>query len=216
ARVARRPHPGETVGGDSLAILPGGKGANQALAARRAGAEVSLVGAVGNDAFAGTALRALEAAGVNLAHVRRVEATTGIALIHVDAAGENSITILAGANAKADPEAVTNDMLDTGTTVVMQLEVPLEAVTKLASRAHVRGAGTVLNAAPAQRLPLALLTAIDALVVNQIEASVIATAIEAPTAPDAFAAAMHRRLGCATVVTLGAQGALMAADGMLT
>src|SRR5881394_1365051 len=102
ARVPRLPRPGETIAGEDFAAHPGGKGANQALAARRAGAEVALIGAVGNDAFAAPALRNLAAFGVDLQRVATVETATGVALIQVDAAGENSITVVAGANARAD------------------------------------------------------------------------------------------------------------------
>jgi ribokinase len=214
-RVARLPRPGETLAGDSFASHSGGKGANQALAARRAGANVALFGAVGKDSFATAALRPLEDAAVDLSHVRRVDAPTGIALIHVDPSGENCITIVAGANASADPAAVRDDLLVRGTTVVMQLEVPLPAVRALAARAHARGARAILNAAPARALPTVLLQALDALIVNEIEATAIATALRAPALPEAFAGAIHRRFGCAAIVTLGAQGAIMAADGAL-
>ena len=105
ARVARLPRPGETLAGERFATYPGGKGANQALAARRAGADVMMAGRVGNDAFATPALRGLADAGVDLALVGRADAPTGVALIHVDEQGQNSITVVAGANAHADPGA---------------------------------------------------------------------------------------------------------------
>ncbi len=112
-------------------MLPGGKGANQALAARRAGAEVTLHAAVGRDAFADPALAQLLAAGVALDGVRRVDAPTGVALIHVDARGENAITVVRGANAAADPALVPDASLHPGTVLLMQLEVPTEAVYAL-------------------------------------------------------------------------------------
>src|SRR5690349_5724410 len=115
ARVARLPRPGETLAGDGFATHPGGKGANQALAARRAGADVTLAGSVGNDTFASQALRGLAEAGVDLAHVHRTDAPTGVALIHVDAQGQNSITVVAGANAHADPARVPDSLLAPGT-----------------------------------------------------------------------------------------------------
>ena len=99
ARVERLPRSGETLAGDAFAMVPGGKGANQALAARRAGAEVLLAGATGGDAFRAPALAGLAAAGVDLAGVGRAVAPTGVALIHVDAEGGNAITVVAGANA---------------------------------------------------------------------------------------------------------------------
>ena len=184
AHVARLPHPGETVTADSFASHPGGKGANQALAARRAGAEVALIGAVGNDGFAAAALQSLEDAAVDLTRVRRVDAPTGIALIHVESSGENCITIVAGANASADAAQVPDELLAVDTTVVMQLEVPLPAVCALAARAHQRGARTILNAAPSHALPADLLESLDALIVNETEATAIAAALPAPALPE--------------------------------
>jgi len=213
ARVARMPHPGETLAGESFSVHAGGKGANQALAARRAGAPVALVGAVGDDTFAAMALGGLADAGVDLTRVRRVNAATGVGMIHVDAQGENSITIVAGANALAVSADVPDTLLVPGTTVLLQLEVPLPAIVELAARAHARGARVILNAAPWCPLPLPLYSSLDVLVANAIEAAAVARALDLPAAPDDFAAAFHRRLGCAAVVTLGAQGALAAADG---
>ena len=212
ARVARLPRPGETHTGESFAALPGGKGANQALAARRAGAAVTLAGAVGTDVFATMALAELATAGVGLQWVRRVEALTGIALIHVDAQGENSITVIPGANARAVATVIPDADLGPGTTLVTQLEVPLDAVVDAAARATKRGARVVLNAAPAQELPAALLSCADVLIVNEHEAATLAEGHEIPSEPDAFALAVHRRHGCSTIVTLGARGALAVAD----
>ena len=111
ARVPRIPAPGETIAGRTLATLPGGKGANQALAARAAGADVALFGAVGADAFADAALANLRAAGVDLAGVATVAAPTGVALINVADDGENAITVIPGANALARAEAVPDARL---------------------------------------------------------------------------------------------------------
>jgi ribokinase len=215
ARVDRLPHEGETIAGTSFAALPGGKGANQALAARRAGASVSMSGAVGADGFAGTALRELVAAGIDLQAVRRLDTPTGIALIHVDAAGRNAITVIAGANAHAAPEDVAEGALGPETTLVLQLEVPLEAVAAIAIRARHRGARVILNAAPARPLSGDLIGALDVLIVNEHEAASIAASQAMPAAPADFAAAFHRRNGCAVVVTLGAAGAIAAVDGAM-
>ena len=213
ARVSRLPREGETIAGTSFAALPGGKGANQALAARRAGASVAMAGAVGTDRFADTALRELVASGVVLQWMRHVDAPTGVALIHVDSAGRNAITIVAGANAHADPAAIPESALVPGTTLVLQLEVPLEAVTAIARRAKRRGARVILNAAPAHPLSAELLAAIDVLIVNEREAAAIAASQAMPTAPEDFAAAFHRRNHCIAIVTLGAAGAVAAASG---
>ncbi|MBK6603781.1 MAG: ribokinase [Betaproteobacteria bacterium] len=215
ARVARLPQPGETLAGEAFAMLPGGKGANQALAAARAGGEVRLVAAVGDDAFAAPALARLAAGGVDLAGVRRVGAPTGVALIHVDGRGENAITVVAGANALADPAWLPDESLEAGTTLLLQLEVPLAAVVAAAARARTRGARVMLNAAPMQLLPQALVATLDVLLVNETEAAAMAGMLGAPATPDEFATAVHRKFGVATVVTLGGEGAFAAADGHL-
>ena len=215
ARVARLPRAGETLHGDAFAVVPGGKGANQALAARRAGAAVLLAGATGDDVFRAPALAGLAAAGVDLSRVRTVGASTGVALIHVDAEGRNAITVIAGANALADPDVVDGAVLGERSTLVLQFEVPVPAATALAQRARARGTRVLLNAAPANPLPATLATALDVLVVNEHEARVLATDTGLPDAPAAFAAAWHRRHGTAVVVTLGAAGVVAAADGRM-
>jgi ribokinase len=207
AHVARLPGPGETIAGESFAMHPGGKGANQALAARRAGADVVLVGAVGNDAFAAPALRNLVDAGVDLQGLARVDAPTGVALIHVDGTGENSITLVAGANAHADPAILPDSLLAAGATLLMQLEVPFHAVHELAVRARKHGARVILNAAPAHPLSISLLSLIDVLVVNEIEAAALSTQLGPAATPEAFALDVARHFGCATAVTVGAAGA---------
>ena len=167
ARTERLPQPGETIAGHSFAVLPGGKGANQAIAARRAGADVAMAGAVGTDLFAATALSGLTVSGVDVAWVRRDATPTGVALIHVEASGQNAITVIPGANAHVLAATVPAAALGPGTTVVLQLEVPLDAVHDIASRARQRGARVILNAAPARALPAALLAVLDVLVVNR-------------------------------------------------
>lgn len=215
ARVARLPQPGETISGMAFAALAGGKGANQALAARRAGASVAMAGAVGTDAFAATALAGLVAAGVDVGWVRRSVEPTGVALIHVDAAGQNAITIVAGANATVNAAAIPDAVLGPGTTLVLQLETPIDAVCAIASRTKRHGARVILNAAPARALPATLLANLDVLIVNAIEALAVGEALGVPSSPEDFAAALHRRYGCAVIVTLGPRGVIAAVDGGL-
>jgi ribokinase len=191
ARVDAIPGPGETLLGTSFVIAPGGKGANQALAARVAGAQVRMIGAVGRDAFAEAALANLSRAGIDLTSVARVDAPTGVALISVDAAGENAITVVAGANARARAAQVDDDALAPGTTLLMQLEVPMPEVTALARRARSRGARVVLNGAPAAPLHADLLDAVDFLVVNEHE----------------HARCLAGRAAAGVVLTQGARGA---------
>lgn len=208
ARVARIPAPGETLSGSTFATLPGGKGANQALAARRAGADVALYGAVGRDHFASAALANLVAAGVQLDGVAQVEIATGVALIHVDDRGENAITVVPGANGRARAAQVPDHRLAAGNTLLLQLEVPVTEVEALAMRAHRAGARVVLNAAPAVRLSPALLRSLDVLVVNEHEASTYAKALGAPDDPMGFVDYAREQFGIAVVLTLGARGAV--------
>jgi len=197
ASVPAIPRAGETLLGSSLVTAPGGKGANQALAARLAGAHVAMVGAVGDDTFADAALANLCASGVDLAGVARVAGSTGIALINVDAKGENAITVVPGANARALASQVPDGALVPGNTLLMQLEVPLAEVAALARRAKRRGVRVVLNGAPAVALPAELLHDVDFLVVNEHEAAICGCA--------------HPRTN--VVLTLGARGATMEWEG---
>lgn len=170
AVLERLPRPGETVSGGVLQRGHGGKGANQAVAAARAGATVRFVGAVGRDADGDDVLAVLGDEGVDVSAVRRVDAATGTALICVDAAGENQIAVAPGANRHASADGV--DL--TGTRVAMaQLEAPLDAVTSFLTRAREAGARTILNAAPihpgAAAAIVDLLDLVDVLVVNRHE-----------------------------------------------
>jgi ribokinase len=207
ARVARLPRPGETLAALGFDTSPGGKGANQALAARRAGAEVALHGAVGRDAFATAALALLDAEGVDLRGVQSTDAPTGVALIHVDDAGENAITVVAGANARARAQDVPDSALGTHTTLVLQFETPHAQSLALARRARARGARVVLNSAPAAPLDEGWLGVLDVLIANQTEAVEIARPLGLPGEPRAFAGALATRHPLTVVVTLGREGA---------
>jgi ribokinase len=208
-RVAHLPAPGETVAGSSFAMFPGGKGANQALAAARAGANTRLFGAVGNDAFAGLATSLLARGGVDIDGIARVDAPTGVATILVDDHGENCIAVVAGANAKADPGAVPDRALGGRTVLVLQQEVPAAANASLIRRARRIGARIVLNAAPAHPVPLDLLRMIDILVVNESEAAALGAALGWAATPLEFGLSARREApDMSVVVTLGAAGAL--------
>jgi ribokinase len=210
-RVDRFPRVGETVVGLSFATYPGGKGANQALAAARAGAAVRLFGAVGDDTFADLALASLAAEDVDLWGVSRVAAATGSAAIMVDAAGENCIAVVAGANSHADPSAVPDAALTGGNWLVLQQEVPASANASLLERAGRLGTRVLLNAAPAREFDPQVLGLLDVLVVNEGEAALLGRRLRWPTEPDRFAtAAIELQNALSVVVTLGAQGALAA------
>ncbi|KRE11895.1 hypothetical protein ASE63_19305 [Bosea sp. Root381] len=207
--VERLPGVGETVIGPAYALHPGGKGANQALAARRAGADVVLVGAVGRDAFAEAALSLLAADGVELSHVGEVEAPTGAAFIAVDAAGHNQIVVAAGANAFARAEAVGRLLLGEKDILLLQREVP-EAECIAAARAMKRAGGrVVLNLAPAGPPAEDLLACVDILVVNEHEALILAQSLGWPERePGEIARRCDAERGIACIATLGAEGAI--------
>ena len=203
ATVERLPRAGETVLGPGYRALPGGKGANQALAARRAGAEVQLVGCVGRDAFAEPALAELVAAGVGLDHVVRHDtAPTGCALICVDRTGENQIAVALGANAELKAVHVPDALLGPGTILLLQREVTAEESWALARRASGRGARVLLNLAPAGEAPGDVLRVLDWLILNEGEAAELARAHG--TGSDA--AALAQALGIGVVTTLGPHG----------
>ncbi len=209
-KVERIPGPGETVLGPSYTVIPGGKGANQALAARRAGARVALVGAVGRDSFATQALRLLTAEGVDLTALVETEAPTGAAFIAVDDCGENAIVVAAGANRLARAAQLAALPWNAGDILLLQRETPDaegEAAAIIARRA---GAQVILNLAPAGAITRHYLAAIDILVMNEHEASVLGKALRLPAADDPaqVARTVDSTFGCAAIVTLGADGAL--------
>jgi ribokinase len=171
--VPALPAPGETVLGPGFTMQPGGKGANQALAAARDGAMVILAGSVGRDAFAAPALALLREAGVDLSRVATTDAPTGIATIAVDPTGKNLIVVASGANAQTTAAQVEDTLLTPGTTLLLQREVaPVESAL-LAIRAKQRGCRVVLNTAPAGPFPEEALAAIDVLVANEVEATAL-------------------------------------------
>jgi ribokinase len=213
-RVKSLPAPGETVLGPSYDVVAGGKGANQALAAARAGAAVAMIGAVGKDAFGEIALAELAVAGVDLAGVARKGPRTGAAFITVDRRGENEIVVASGANLKARQSQVPDAVLGPETLVVLQMEVPVRENWALARRARARGARVLLNTAPAQPLPAEALASLDWLVANEIEIAAIAGAAgHGHEDPRAAGAALAAAAGIAVVVTLGRQGAVAYAGG---
>jgi ribokinase len=201
------PRPGETVLGPSTRIEPGGKGANQAVAAACDGARVVMAGAVGRDPLADGALRLLREAEVDLHRVLPVEASTGCAAITVDPNGNNAIAVGSGANMLARASQIEDALLGPGTTVVLQMEVPAAETADVIARSRIAGARVVLNLAPAAALPEAELRSIAVLVVNETEGAWLA----AQLACGASAVALRDRLGgVAVVLTRGAEGAEVA------
>ncbi len=205
--VLELPRPGETVLATAHRQEAGGKGANQAVAAARAGAEVRFVGCVGRDAFGAELRRGLVEAGVDDRALRTVvDLPSGLAVVAVDARGENQILVASGANLAARADDVPADWLGPGTTLLCQNELPPAETHRALARAKAAGARTVLNLAPAAPVPEAVLRTVDVLVVNRIEAEAL---LGAPVRdPDAAARELHRRFGVHAVLTLGGEGAV--------
>ena len=199
----RLPAAGETVSGGRFSQHGGGKGANAAVAAARLGAHVSMVGAVGRDPFGDEALELLRGEGVDTGWVARADAPTGVALITVDAAGENQIAVASGANAEVGAEAVERALRAAGPGVVLtNHEIPLEA--RLAA-ARAASGPVVLNPAPAREIPDELYALGPILTPNAGEAAELTGEQD----PEAAARALAERTGAAVLVTLGAQGVLV-------
>lgn len=217
ARVDHLPAPGETVSGVGYAEAPGGKGANQALAARRAGHEVRMAGCTGDDANADAALSLLDGASVDLSAVRRLaEEPTGVALILVDAeTGENQIAVVPGANARV-LEATDDLILSAGNALLLQMEIPDTAVARALEAARAAGAVSYLNIAPFRPAAAELARHADVVIANETEFAALTG--EIGLADDSIDAQMTRlaaELKAAIVLTLGADGAFAAtADGM--
>jgi ribokinase len=211
--VARFPQPGETLAATGMARFHGGKGSNQAVAAARAGATVSMVAAIGRDAAGQGALALWAEEGIEAGAVSVLEGRdTGEALILVDGHGENEIVLIAGANALLAADAAVGAVAGAGL-VVAQLETPLAATEAAFRAARAGGVGTLLNAAPARELLAGLLGLTDILVVNETEAALL---LARTAAPGKLAAALAPRVARGVVLTAGAGGAYWAGkDGVV-
>jgi ribokinase len=214
-KVERRPEPGETVSGAGLSLFPGGKGANQAVAAARPGASVTMLGRVGEDVFGKELVKNLRDNGVNTSHVEAVlDTPTGSAFITVSPNGENAIVVSPGANRRFGPdevEAVAED-LKRSLVLVAQLEVSLDAVKKAAHIVTDSGGRFLLNLAPPGKVPEALLRLSDPLVVNEHEATFLLG--EETQGPEEAARKLLNLGLSSVVVTLGAAGAFLATGNL--
>ncbi|MGF6772136.1 ribokinase [Paraburkholderia sp. GAS199] len=217
ARAPRLPHPGETLAGRTFAQVAGGKGGNQAVAAARLGAQVSMLGCVGADGN-GAQLRAgLEAEAIDCAAVETGKEATGVALIIVDDASQNAIVIVAGSNGEVTPQTIASHeaVLAAADVVICQLETPPDTVRAALAAAHRLGKTVILNPAPAVApLPADWLPLIDYLIPNELEAATL-TGLPVATPEDASkAAAALRAAGARNVlVTLGARGVHASLEG---
>ncbi len=209
-RVERLPHPGETFLAREFMIVQGGKGANQAVAAQRAGGTVTLVAGIGDDDFGRQALAHLKADGVNTRYINtHANTTSGVAMIFVDDQGENSIGVATGANAALSPADIVNAreaLIDTGV-VLVQLETPLVTVEAAVSIAHENDIPVILNPAPAYELPESLLRKVSVLTPNHLEAEML-TGVQVTDRGSARRAAkcLHERGVESVVVTMGSDG----------
>jgi ribokinase len=213
-RLKRIPRPGETLLGGKFLSAAGGKGANQAVAAARLGARVSLIGRVGNDDLGDQAIARLESEGIGVAHLARDRTcASGVALIFVGEDGANSIAVAPGANARLSVTDIrkARPLITGAGFLVMQLEVPLKTVCAAAAMAAANGVPVILNPAPAQTLPASLLRHVSILTPNESETELLTGIRLNSHAAITKAAARLRERGVETVViTLGARGALIA------
>lgn len=208
-QVTQLPRPGETVLGDEFAIFGGGKGANQAIAAARAGATVSMTGCLGQDAFGTARLADLRREGVMVDTVIQLPGVaSGVALIGVDAAGQNSIIVAAGANGRITVEMAEQMALAPNTVLLTQLELPVPVVATGLAAARRAGLLTVLNAAPLHPATHELLPAVELLIVNEIEAAELLGEPVTPATGGSVLARLAARGPRQIVVTLGADGVL--------
>ncbi len=215
-KVPRIPRPGETVLGGDFSMAPGGKGANQAVAAARAGGRVTFIARVGDDVFGQQALGNFGSDGIDLRFVRRDgRAPSGVALINVGRDGENSISVASGANALLSPDDVrgAGEAFDGADVLLLQLETPIETVQAAAGMASARGIPVILNPAPARPLEADLLAMAGVLTPNGTEAEIL-TGVRIDGREDVKKAAsvLRARGPRLVVVTLGDQGCYAAGE----
>jgi ribokinase len=219
ATTARLPKPGETVAGNGFSTAAGGKGANQALAARRAGSVVRMVGAVGQDGFAGPALELLADAGTDLSGVKNVSDPTGTALILVGGDGENMIAVVPGANGTVTASNATTAVaaLEPGDILMLQLEIPAGAVEQALADAKQRGVTTILNLAPLVPDAPRLGRLADIVIANETEFERLAGE-EGMSAADREVALerLHGETGQTLIVTLGGDGVIAIRNGSIS
>lgn len=217
--TARLPRPGETLTGRTFATVPGGKGANQAVACARLGISTQLVGRVGGDVFGQALLNSLRESGVNIDHILVDQTTSsGVAAITVDDKGENNIIVIPGANGQVNDDDLgrLKNLLPQAKVLLLQLEIPLAMVQAAAELAHTHNVTVILDPAPAQTLPAALYPLVDILTPNESEAAALTGLPVYDRAAAAQAAQLLLERGAKQVIIkLGAQGAY-SSDGVNT
>lgn len=215
-RAPRFPLPGETISGEDLKILPGGKGANQAVAAARQGASVAMLGRVGKDSFGPFLLDNLKSDSVDITNVLTDESATGTAIIVVDANGQNSIVLSAGANGKVTPKDIDALKIE-AKILLLQLEIPLETVIHAAKWGKQKGMTVMLNPAPARDLPDELIENVDYILPNETELNLLTGVHVKDTASAEQGARVLLTRGAKNaIVTLGEKGALFVSNKRVT
>jgi ribokinase len=217
-KLEKLPVSGETVLSQDYDLRPGGKGANQALAAARAGAKVALVGRIGNDNYGRQITDTVKSHGVMVSGVGRSDHPTGTTILASAADGKKQVIILAGANKDSHHDQVPDEILTPSNWLLMQMELPLDQNLALLERAHARGVKTVLNLAPAISIPKKAMGLVDLLIVNSLEARQIAERLSLKTENNAIklaqALSIEGQMNC--IVTLGAKGSVVVTkDGQI-
>ena len=207
------PRPGETVLCPGYKLAAGGKGANQAAAAAKVGADVHMIGHLGKDSFGDFARDVMTEAGVNCDGLVLSNQATAIAVIGVDQAAENQIIVASGANLDTHPDQVSHELFGAGATILCQNEIRPEATFELLKRAKAGGSRTILNLAPAMAIEPDDTKSIDVLIVNELEAAMALRQKTIGDDPLAFAREASQVLGATVVITLGAEGAIAASPG---
>ena len=209
-RTPRFPQPGETISGEDLQVIPGGKGSNQAVAAARLGAGVSMLGRVGKDNFGDYLLENLKTNKVEAKLVQRDDTSTGTAIIIVDSTGQNSIVLSAGANGNVSSADVDAASFSDYKLLLLQLEIPIPAVLSAAKGAHEKGLRVILNPAPAKQLPEELLALADFLIPNETELNLLTgLPVHDLNSAEQAARTLLERGVKNVIVTLGSKGALI-------
>ena len=214
-RASRLPAPGETILGGEFKMGRGGKGANQAVAAKRLGGNVTFVCKVGNDVFGNESVQAYAAEGMDISRILRSEKPSGTALIMVDDSGENCISVAPGANGEISVEDIRSiaDLIRSASYLILQLEIPVAAVVEAAHIAHEAGVCVILNPAPATKLPESIFADIDILTPNQTETAILTGISDDPDK----AVARLAELGVGRIVmTRGSKGSAVYENGKCT
>lgn len=218
SKTSRLPSVGETVSGTEFFTAAGGKGANQALAARRAGVRVSLAGAVGEDDFAGPATKLLRESGVAMGAVHTRSGVTGIGVVLVGPEGSNMIVVVPGANSTVSPQDAEEavERMSPGDTLMLQLETPLPAVAMALEACMKRGVRSILNVAPLTDGAEKLAKCADVVIANEVEfEGLIGKQFDSPSERESALLSIHEETGATVIVTLGADGVIGADKGKL-